>query len=98
VQHALNINIHANPLRASAPVTINPTTNIVALNANIVIIRTAVPPPFSRPKQSDNGSARRDCQMSRPGVTADVKFSFLCQRVKTSQGKAGSAGFSGSRR
>ena len=63
--------------------TIDPATDIVALNADVVRIWTAVAPPFGRSEQSDDRSPGGDRQVSGSRITADVKCRLLCQCAKT---------------
>src|SRR5205814_8011646 len=87
VQHAPDIDVHANPFRAGAAMTIHATVDVVAFDADIIRIGTAVPPPLGWSEQPDNRSAGRDRQVSRTGVAADVNLRASSERMKAFQRK-----------
>src|SRR6266851_4740534 len=87
VQHAPDVDVHANPFRARAAMTIDATIDVVTFDADVVRVRTAVPPPLGWSEQPDNWSAGRDCQMSRPGVATDVNLRAFCKHMKAFQRK-----------
>ena len=67
--------------------TIHATVDVVTFGADIIRIRTAVPPPLGWSEQSDNRGAGRDRQMSRPGVATDVDLRLFRERMKALQRK-----------
>jgi len=46
VKHAFDVDVHADPFVARAPMTVLAAINVVSFDADVVIIRTAVSPPF----------------------------------------------------
>ena len=74
--------------------TVHATINIVSLYADIFGVRTSVAPPFGRAEESGDGCARRDSQMGRPCVAADVEARALRQSIKAFQGWTDREGFS----
>jgi hypothetical protein len=71
-KHPLDVNIHTDPIRTRPPVAINATTDVIALDANILRVRAAVTPPFGWPKQSNNRRARSNRDVRGAGIAADV--------------------------
>ena len=59
--------------------TIHATIDVIAFDADVIRIRTAVPPPLGWSEQPDNRSAGRDRQMSRPRVATDVNLRAFCE-------------------
>src|SRR5947209_8329998 len=76
--------------------TIFTTADVVTLDAHVVRVRTAVAPPFRWTEQSDNGSASRDCQVRRPGITTNINLRLFCQRMESFQRKRNCSRFAGS--
>ena len=62
--------------------TVNATTNIISLYADVIGAGAPVAPPFGRPEESGDGCARGDSQMRWPCVAADVKTRALGQSIK----------------
>src|SRR5205814_8546187 len=65
--------------------TIYATANVVALDTDIVRVRTSVAPPFSRAEQSNYGSTRRNRQLRRPCIATNVHLCLFCQRIESFQ-------------
>src|SRR5712692_7666606 len=95
VQHALNIDVHANPFRARATMTIHATIDVVTLDAHVIRIRASVPPPLGWSEQSDNRCAGRHCQMSWARITTDVNLRALRERMKAFQRKTNYSSLAG---
>ena len=60
--------------RVEAQLTVDSTIDVCSFNANIVGIRTAVAPPFSWAKKSDNRCSGGNRNVRRSSVTTDVNF------------------------
>src|SRR5947208_15987430 len=52
-EHARDFDVHADPLRARAPMTVRATTDVCALDADVLGARAAVTPPLGRAEQTD---------------------------------------------
>ena len=74
LKHSLDLNVHADPLRARASVTVCAAVDINSLNADIRRAQTAIAPPFCGPKESNDGRARRDGQVRWAGVSTDINL------------------------
>src|SRR5215203_544270 len=85
LHHAFDFNIHADPFRTRAPMTIHATVNVVSLDANILHSRAPVAPPLSWPKQPDDRSSGRDRDVRRPRIAAHVNTRPARQQVKSFQ-------------
>jgi hypothetical protein len=74
MQYSLDVNVHADPFGARAPVAINPAINVRSLNTDVVGKGAPVAPPFSWTKQSDHRRASRDSEMSRASIASHVNL------------------------
>ena len=63
--------------------TIDPAIDIVAFDAYVVGVLTAVSPPFGRAEESDDGRSGGNGNVRRAGVAADVNARAFCQFIKT---------------
>jgi hypothetical protein len=68
--------------------TVGATRDVRAFDAHVPRARAAVAPPLGRAEETDDGRARRDGQVRRPRIAADVERRAPRQRVKTFQRKA----------
>src|SRR5437588_5731786 len=66
LDHSPDLDVHANPVRARAPVTVRPATDVFTLDADVVRAGRAVSPPLRRAEKPDYGCARRDREVRRP--------------------------------
>ena len=75
--------------------TIHATIDVVAFDADIIRVRTAVPPPLGWSEQADERGAGCDGQMSRPSVATDVNPRAFRERMKPFQRKTNGASLTG---
>ena len=57
--------------------------NVDTLDANIVLPRTTVTPPFCWPEQTDDGRARGNGEVCRAGISTNVNLRAFGQLIKT---------------
>ena len=53
---------------------IDAAIDVVSLDDDIVVVRTAVSPPLGRAKEADDRCPRRNSDVCWAGVAADVNF------------------------
>jgi hypothetical protein len=80
MHYPFDIDIHADPLRASAPMAIDAAVNVRPLNTDVVTVRAAIAPPFSRTKQTDHWRACCYGQMCRTSIAADIHLGVPGER------------------
>src|ERR1044072_6940149 len=85
VEHATHINVHADPFRTRAAVTINAAINVVPFDADVFSIRTAIAPPLGWSKESDDRCARGNRNVRRSGVAANVNSRTFRESVEAFQ-------------
>src|ERR1051326_6145448 len=88
VEHATHINVHADPFRTRAAVTINAAINVVPFDADVFSIRTAVAPPLGWSKESDDRCARGTGTDRRSGVAAQLQLRTGCPERPASRQSA----------
>jgi hypothetical protein len=71
-KNALNLNVHADPLRTGSSMAVLTAIDIVSFYADIFHARAAVAPPLRWPKQADNRRTSRDRDVRWPGVTTHI--------------------------
>src|SRR5947209_6740707 len=86
IENLLNRYVHANPLRAGAPMAIRATVNVIALYADVFRAGRAVSPPLGRSEKSGDGRSGSDSQVSRSCISANIKTRALCQSEKSFKG------------
>src|SRR5438045_980154 len=69
LKHSLDFNVHTDPFRAGAAMTICTAVDIDSFNADINRAQTAVAPPFRGTKKADDGRTGGDSQMRRSRVS-----------------------------
>ena len=72
-----------------------PAVDVISFDADVFFKGAAVPPPFRRAEQADDGSAGRYRQVRGPSVATDENACVFRQRIKTFQGQAHSSRFIG---
>src|SRR5437764_2255776 len=87
--HSLDLDVHANPVRARAPVTVRAASDVFTLDADVVRMGRAVSPPLRRPEKPDDRRAGGDGEVRRPRVAADVDAGATRERVETFERRAG---------
>ena len=71
---------------------VSATINVESFHTNVVAARTAISPPLSGTKKTNDGRASGNRQMRRSGVATDIHARTLGQFVKPFQRKADSMG------
>ena len=75
--------------------TIHATVDVVAFDADIIRIGTAVPPPLGWSEQPDNRGTGGDCQVSRPRVATNVNLRAFRESIKAFQRRTNCSSFAG---
>ena len=83
IQHGLDTNIHADPVRAGTPVAIDATGYVQPFDAYVGRIRAAVAPPFRRTKDTDDGCTSRYSQVRGARVASHIHIRMFREFVKT---------------
>jgi hypothetical protein len=83
-ENSLDFDVHADPLRTRTPVTVNTAIDVRSFHAN-VFSRDCRCATIQSAKQADDRRARRDRDVRRTSVAADVNCAPFAQRVKTFQ-------------
>jgi len=94
VHYSLDIDVHADPLRASTPMAIDAAVDVRPLNTEVVGVRAAIAPPFSRTKQADHRCARCYGQMGWTRIAADINVGVFGERHESLQRQTDAPGFS----